>query len=40
MRFPYCMTYCGAIVHQYDWYRQLVAPDLPAIPSIGLAGCP
>ena len=43
-QFPYCTTYCKAIVSRYTLvagsieYRTGI--DLPGVPRTGLAGCP
>lgn len=40
-RFPYCTTYCRAIVSRYELVRDAVdRPALPGFPRTGLAGCP
>lgn len=39
-RFPYCNTYCGAVISRYELLRDSSNVKLPPAPSIGLAGCP
>lgn len=39
-RFPYCMTYCRALLQPYESLRDVVYPPLPSVPRTGLAGCP
>lgn len=40
-RFPYCTTYCRAVVSRYELVRDAVdRPSLPAFPRTGVAGCP
>jgi hypothetical protein len=38
--FPYCTTYCKAIVSRYELVRDSSSIDLPPVPRTGLAGCP
>ncbi len=41
-RFPYCTTYCKAIVSRYELVRDAMddAVELPGVPRTGVAGCP
>ena len=40
-RFPYCMTYCRALLQPYEMLRDGMYPSpLPAVPRTGIAGCP
>jgi hypothetical protein len=38
--FPYCTTYCKAVVSRYNLIRQASDLPLPGVPSTGVAGCP
>jgi hypothetical protein len=39
-RFPYCTTPCRALLWRYDELRASTSVELPAVPPVGLAGCP
>lgn len=39
-RFPYCETPCRALIRHYDELRASSSIELPAVPPVGLAGCP
>lgn len=40
MTFPYCTTYCRALLRPYELLRDSSSIDLPPVPHTGLAGCP